>query len=50
MHPNSSIFEGFELACSARHVFSRGQLAVGQAHPIAAAERGRSLHREVAGR
>jgi hypothetical protein len=49
MHPNSSIFEGFELACSARHVFSRGQLAVGQARPIAAV-RGRSLHREVAGR
>jgi hypothetical protein len=50
MHPNSSIFEGCEVAVNMRHVFSRGQLAVGQAHPIAAAVRGRSLHREVAGR
>ena len=50
MHPNSSIFEGFELAGNARHVLSRGELAVEQARRIAAAERGRSLHREVAGR
>jgi len=50
MHPNSSIFEGCELTVNALPAFPRGELAVGQAHPIAAAERGRSLHREVAGR
>ena len=50
MQPDSSIFEGFELAGNACHVFSRGELAVEQARRIAAAERGRSLHREVAGR
>jgi hypothetical protein len=50
MHPNSSILEGFELAGNACFVFSRGELAVGQARPIAAAVRGWSLHREVAGR
>jgi hypothetical protein len=50
MQPDPSIFEGFELAGNACHVFSRGELAVEQACRIAAAERDRSLHREVAGR
>jgi hypothetical protein len=49
MHPNSSIFEGCKVPVNARPVFSRCELAVEQARRIAAAERGRSLHREVAG-
>jgi hypothetical protein len=48
MHPDSSIFEGCKVPANARHVFPRGKLAVERTSRIAAAGRGRSLHREVA--
>jgi hypothetical protein len=48
MHPDSSIFERFEVPANTRHVFPRGELVVVQARRIAAVERARSLHREVA--
>jgi hypothetical protein len=48
MHPDSSIFERFEVPGNACHLLPRGELAVEQARRIAAVERARSLHREVA--
>ena len=48
MHPDYSIFEGFEVTGNARHVFSRGEWSSSEARLIAAAGRGRYLHREVA--
>jgi hypothetical protein len=50
MHPDSSIFERFEVPANARHVFPRGKLAAEQARRIAAVERGRTLYSEVAAR
>jgi hypothetical protein len=50
MHPDSSIFERFEVPANMRHVFPRGELAVEQARRIATEGRGRTLRREVAAR
>jgi hypothetical protein len=48
MHPNTSIFEGCKVTGNAHPLLPRGELAVEQACRIAAAERDRCLHREVA--
>jgi hypothetical protein len=50
MQPHSSIFEGRQVTVNARHVFSRGELAVEGARLIAQAGSGRTLRREVAAR
>jgi hypothetical protein len=48
MRLDSSIFEGCKVTGNAHPLLPRGELVVERARRIAAVERARSLHREVA--